>query len=61
MTHQDKSIVILSLIACSLVLWFVCISLQLNYIKQETMQNVLRDCKIDSGEWVYFREGEIDE
>ena len=61
MNSQDKSIVILSLIACSLVLWFVCLSFQLNYIKQETMQNVLRDCKIDSGEWVYLQEGKNDE
>jgi len=60
MTHQDKSIIILCLTTCILILLLINLTLGINYTKQVIMQNVLRDCKVDLNEQKYFKDSEVE-
>lgn len=59
MTNQDKTIITLCLTICVLILLVVNLTLGINYTKQVTMQNVLRDCRIDKSEEQYFKQEEL--
>jgi hypothetical protein len=54
MNNLDKSIITLCLTICVLILLLVNLTLGINYIKQQTMQNVLRDCSIDAEEQLHI-------
>jgi ABC-type proline/glycine betaine transport system permease subunit len=54
MNYLDKSIITLCLTICVLILLVINLTLGINYIKQQTMQNVLRDCRIDAEEQLHI-------
>ncbi len=59
MNKQDRLIITLMLITLILIFSMVNLSMAINYERQETMQNVLRDCKIDQSELKYFKQDEV--
>ncbi len=59
MNNQDRLIITLMLITLILIFSMVNLSMAINYKRQETMQNVLRDCKIDQSELKYFKQDEV--
>jgi hypothetical protein len=54
MNNLDKSIITLCLTICVLILLVINLTLGINYIKQQTMQNVLSDCRIDKEEQLHI-------